>query len=176
MKADGTNHTVSGWLGLEEQRLAHSRASWWASHRFWMRKSALRPWSQRLPNHKLHSADFLGFPIRKTVRPEGAHPLLAPTPNFSADMWLLLSLWSLWVILRLHVNGLMQGQAAFEWSILKIRFPRFTQRYTYCPCHSSIIFFPLEYHKSKFFSCPQGEQLQQLWSLKLLFFKVFFRE
>ena len=146
-----------------------------ASHRFWMRESALRPWSQRPPNHKLHSADFPRFPIRKTVQPEGAHPLLAPTPNFSAEIWLLLSLWGLWVILRLHVNGLMQGQAAFEWSILMIRFPRFIQHYTYCPCHSSIIFFPLNIINLNFF-CPQGEQLQQLWSLKLLFFKVFFRE
>ena len=45
---------------------------WWASHGFWMRESALRPWSCRPPNHMLYSADYLGF------QPGGVHALWPP--------------------------------------------------------------------------------------------------
>ena len=126
---------------------------WWASHGFWMRESALRLWSHRPPNNMLYSADYLGFPIRKTVQPEGVHAL---RPSYSR-------LLSRDRTPPVPLGSLNDIKAPCKWPDAGVwrecshdPIPP-NQHCSYCLCYSSIILFLLEYHKLKYFCCPQGE-------------------
>lgn len=126
---------------------------WWASHGFWMRESALRPWSHRPPNNMLYSADYLGFPTRKPVQPEGVHALRPPYSRLlSRDRTPPVPLESL-----NDIKAPCKWPDAGIWRECSHDPNTPNQHCTHCLCHSSILLFLLEYHKSKYFRCPQGE-------------------